>query len=282
MTTRPSATSTVAAAILTMVIALLVAGCTSSGPDSDRDTAGLATPEPDSTGDRLYTATWTVNAEAVGKEGPGYPYQYVEIIDDANGVFLMQGPQHLALQTTEKVVFCAGTDQVDARCASTTRPRNNPNVLSLGLAAIRDWHPKAIYEVADYRRLKLTTESDPTQWTSSRDVAAGIPVECFSSGQSATTPEGLRICYTDDDNRLLASVDMNGDFINELELGRYDPWADEDALELDYEVADDEKRFEQLIVIFPEVPITPTPVPVDEDGQPIPPTAVAEAEIEEG
>lgn len=257
-----------AVAVVAVALAVL-AGC-SGGDDSN----GTGLPSRTDTGstaesDRSYTAEWIVDAAAIGRE-PGYAYRFVEIVDDAEGIYFTSGPDHLSLQTPPEVVFCAGILQVEPRCASTERPEGTPNVLALGPSVIREWHPERVYEVANYRRMDLIADAEPDAWTRSNEASVNIAVECFRPRlRDEGMPDGLSLCYTRDDEHLLASVDMNGDDIFEVYLDRYEPTPDADQLEIPFEVIGDEKQYEQLLVIFPNVPVTPTPVPVDEDGNPL-------------
>jgi len=252
---------------LVIAAVVVLGGCTDSS-----ETAGTPTPTrtaADSPTGRSYTAEWIVDAAAIGRE-PGYAYRFVEIVDDAAGVYFTSGPDHLSLQTPPEVVFCAGILQVEPRCASTERPNGTPNVLALGPAVIREWHPEQVYEVANYRRMNLIANAEPDAWVRSNEASVDIAVECFRPlVRDEGTPEGLSLCYTRDAEHLLASVDMNGDDIFEVYLDRYEPVPDQDQLDIPFEVVGDAKQYEQLLVIFPNVPITPTPVPTDEDGNPV-------------
>jgi len=252
-----------------LVIAAFVAGCTNGSDDESTASQSPTSSRADASSGRSYTAEWIVDAAAIGRE-PGYAYRFVEIVDDAEGVYFTSGPDHLSLQTPPEVVFCAGILQAEPRCASTERPNGTPNVLALGPSVIREWHPEQVYEVANYRRMDLIADAEPESWTRSKEASLEIAVECFRPTVSDEgTPVGLSLCYTSDDEHLLASVDMNGDDIFEVYLDRYEPVPDEDQLEIPFDVIGDAKQYEQLLVIFPNVPITPTPVPVDDDGNPL-------------
>jgi len=263
---RPAVRLLVAAVIATALA--LLSGC-SGGGDSQSAVAPSRTQSgTDADSGRSYTAEWIVDAGAIGRE-PGYAYRFIEIVDDSEGVYFISGPDHLSLQTPPEVVFCAGILQAEPRCASAERPGGTPNVLALGPSVIREWHPEQVYEVANYRRMDLIANAEPNAWTRSNEASVDIAVECFRPQvRDGGTPDGLSLCYTRDEEHLLASVDMNGDDIFEVYLDRYEPTPDEDQLNIPFDVIGDAKQYEQLLVIFPNVPITPTPVPVDADGNP--------------
>lgn len=264
------------ASLMLALSACVLSACSADAPVDEEPAASSSSSSSSRNGQRLYTAEWVVDAAAIGRE-PAYAYRYSEMVDDRAGTYLTTGPQHLALQTPPQVTFCAGIWQAEPRCASTDRPENTPNVMALGLSVIRQWHPEELYEVADFRRMDLIAESEPDRWSRTNEVSVDIAVECFrSQSPDEKTPDGLSLCYTADEYRLLASVDMNGDSVFEVYLDRYERSVDEDELELSFEVLDDPKRYEQLLVIFPDVPITPTPVPVDENGTPIPESEITE------
>lgn len=248
---------------------LLASACTNSGDSAEGDEPGepISTDRDDG---RFYSAQWTVDAEAIGKPGVGFPYPFVEIVDDLQGTYLYRTPNHLAYQDRERVVFCAGVTLVDSdpRCASTPRPDGTPDVIGLGLQRIRDWHPLNVYEVADFRRLQLVADEDPEGWSQQQitfeTFEGPIQVDCFlTRTDTETAPTGVELCFTKDENRLLASVDLNGDLVYEVQLDRYRPFADEDEFAVidDLPIVQDPRRYEQLIVIFPEIPIPPTPTP---------------------
>lgn len=257
------------AAVLLTGLALFGAGCTDSGEASaaHEQDAPVSTDQADG---RFYTAQWTVDAEAIGKPGVGFPYPFVEVVDDLRGTYLSRTPNHLAFQDRERIVFCAGINLVDSepRCASAPRPADTPDVIGLALQRIRDWHPLSVYEVADFRRLKLVADEDPGGWSQQRigfeTFDGPIMVDCFlTKTDTETAPAGVELCFTNDENRLLASVDLNGDLVYEVQLDRYRPFADDDEFAVvdDLPIVQDPRRYEQLVVIFPDIPIPPTPTP---------------------
>lgn len=253
------------------VIALLALVLFATACTGGSDTDGDATPEPVELGapPRVYRAEWLIDAEAVGAEGPGFPFRYVEVVDDRTGRYLVQAPNHLATQVPDEVVFCAAIFRNDPYCASTPRPENTPPVFSYPVQLLRSWGPNALYDLAGWREVSLVAETEPGAWNRRRDVVRDIRVECFAVvGETAAAREGFEVCYTDDDLHLVASVDLQGDLVYEIDLIAYDPFVDAEDFETNLEefVEASASLQDQLITLFPEIPAPrPTPTP-DPDG----------------
>lgn len=204
---------------------------------------------------RQYVAEWLVDAEAIGRDAGGQPFAYVEIVDDRDGIYLVRGPEHVALQTRSEVVFCAGLFAVSPSCASTPRPRGVPDVLAIGLRAIKDWSPTALYQLSTPTEFEQAIVEDPTKWTTRNGQHGTIPVVCYAaSAGSRSAQGGFEVCFTDDENALVASVDLQGDFLLDITLERYDRERNDFDLDLPAEVRSDADVYDQLVYIFPAVP----------------------------
>ncbi|MEM7093481.1 MAG: hypothetical protein AAF567_10805 [Actinomycetota bacterium] len=251
------------------VLLLLLAACTGSGEGADAEPT--ATAVVNRSADRAYDASWLVNAEAVGVNGPGFPFLYREVVDDASGRYLVQSPAHLATQDPEVVVFCAAIFRSDPYCASTERPDNTPPVLSYPVQLLRTWGPVDLYDLATWREVDLVAQNEPAAWRRTNTTIADTPVECFSVvGETSAARTGFEVCFTDDDLRLVASVDLQGDLVYEIDLRSYERTIADDAFEtgLDEFIEAKQSLQDQLITLFPEIPAprpTPTPDPDAED-----------------
>jgi len=177
------------------------------------------------------------------------------VVGRREGIYLVQGPQHLALQTREEVVFCAGIFAVSPSCASTPRPRGVPDVLAIGLRAISDWSPMSLYQLSTPTQFAQAIAEDPSSWTERQGDHGGIPVVCYAaSANSRAAQQGFEVCFTDDENELVASVDLQGDFLLDIALERYDSELSDFDLDLPAEVRSDPDVYDQLVYIFPSVP----------------------------
>lgn len=215
---------------------------------------------------RRFVAEWLVDAEAIGVEGPGFPYLYREVVDDAVGRYLVQSPQHVALQQPDRVVFCAAIFRSDPYCASTPRPEDTPPVYSYAVQLLRTtWSPSRVYELASWRELDLVANADPDAWDRRPGLVSEINVECFIAvADTPAAPTGFEVCFVDDDTRLLASVDLQGDGIFEIDLQTYQPGVVDDDFDTGMSEWFEETASlqEQLLGLFPDIPAPrPTPTP---------------------
>jgi len=243
-----------------LIVVALLAGCTGEAPDTATDDVAEGERRPNGNvatrlNPRRYVAEWLVDAEAIGREAGGLPFNYVEIVDDRDGVYLVQGPEHLAKQTRAEVVFCAGIFAVSPSCAATARPRGVPDVLAIGLRAITEWSPTKLYQLSTPTEFEQAIAEDPTNWTSRRATHGTTPVVCYAAAAgSRAAQEGFEVCFTDDENELVASVDLQGDFLLDISLERYGSEITEFDLELPATVRRDADVYDQLVYIFPAVP----------------------------
>ena len=207
---------------MVIVLMLLLGACTSGEPADDSaapaDVVELEDPP------RRYSAEWLIDTSAldVANSFPS-PFIYREVVDDQTGTYLVETPNHLALQEPEEVVLCAAVSRLplDPFCAAAPRADGSPHVLSYPIQIIRrDWAPTSLYELASYREVSLVAASDPDNWATQRTTAtAGFPIECFlATGETSAAATGFAVCYTDDDLHLLASVDLQNDLIFEIDL----------------------------------------------------------------
>ena len=248
---------------LLAVCLLLISSCSLIQSD---DPVAQPTPDPEAveaaarsatTTPRRYRAEWFIDAGAAGRTEPGIPYAYIEVIDDREGRYYLQSPKHLAVQTRDAVIICADiwTTAGEPSCAQKPRPAGVPDVASIALGKLRDWSPKGVFEVAGEITIEVVANASPDVWQSERDVHREVPVSCWGViAPTSAAPPGFRICYTADDNELVASIDLNGDGLLEADLTRYEPSIDDDRFELPYEIIQDERVFELLVFIFPEIP----------------------------
>jgi len=255
---------------LVVMSALVAAACSSAVDEADDDGA-VVDDAPDSRAQREFRAEWLIDAEAIGAEGPGFPFAYREIVDDRQGRYLVQGPEHLATQTPDEVVFCAAIFRNDPFCAASERASTAPNVLSYPVQLLREWGPTALYDLAGWREVDLAATVDTQAWSRRSTVSArGINVECFAVvGATAAANPGFEVCYTDDAQHLVATVDLQGDAFYEIELVRYERSVGDEDFVTGLEPSIEQKASlqEQLLRLFPEVPAQrPTAVPTTEEA----------------
>jgi len=256
-------------ALWLLLIALIGAACsnppTEESSDEDLDVLALNNPA------RRYSAEWLIDIAAIDLtelDDVASPFIYREVVDDLTGTYLVESPNHLALQSPEEVVLCAAVSRVplDPFCASTPRAEGSPHVLSYPVQLIRgDWGPSSLYDLASYREVSLVAASDPDNWSvSTTTAAAGFAIECFLvSGETTAAAQGFEICYTDDDLHLVASVDLQNDLIFEIDLLSYERIEILDDFETGFEdfTAERPSLQEQLLDLYPEIPAArPTPV----------------------
>lgn len=257
-----------AAGALVLAAMLVLGACSGDGDDGDADTSPEAVPLDEPA--RRYVAEWLINAEAVGVDGPGFDFLYREVVDDATGRYLVQSPAHIATQSRESVVLCAAIFRVDPYCAATERPENTPPVLAYPVQLLRSWGPSQLYDLAGWREVSLVANTEPDAWSRRTEVVGDVPVECFAViGETAAARTGFEVCFTDDDLHLVASVDLQGDLVYEIDLITYERTIDEEAFEtgLDEFVEAKDSLQDQLITLFPDVPAArPTPTPDTSDS----------------
>lgn len=252
--------------LVVFAVVLACAGC--SGDDG----AAEPTAEPSfasvTTSDaKTYVADWLISAESVGADGPGYPFSYREAVDDRTGRYLVQSHDHIAVQSRDEVLFCAAINRVnDSFCARTERFDNAPPVLEYPLQLTRTWSPRQLYGLASWTEMELASLTDPTAWERSRGISAfGAPTDCFKViAETTAANTGFEVCFTDDDLRLVSSVDLQGDLIYEIDLIQLERSVSADDFETNLDEFIEEKASlqEQLIALFPEIPApraTPTP-----------------------
>ena len=254
--------------MLLVLTALFGSACRSAqGPD-----VAEATSPPRELDDppRQYSAEWLISAEAVNADGPGYPFVYREVVDDRTGRYLVQSANHLATQAPGRVVFCAAIFRPEPFCAAAERAEGTPHVLSYAVQVLRAWGPGPLYDLASYREIKLVVASDDTGWERRLGrIGDEFGVECFVVvGDTTAASTGFEVCFTDDDLHLVASVDLQGDLLNEIELLAYSRTITDEDLDtgLDEFVEEKVTLQDQLLTLFPEVPAPrPTPTADPED-----------------
>ena len=242
---------------------LVLVGCTGG------DSADEAEPTPEAVEldapTRQYDAEWLINAEAVGVDGPGFDFLYREVVDDGTGRYLVQSPAHVATQSRDAVIFCAAIFRSDPYCSETERPEDTPPVLAYPLQLLRSWGPHELYDLAGWREVSLVAAAEPDAWSRRTEVVGEIAVECFAVvGETSAAREGFEVCFTNDDLHLVASVDLQGDLVYEIDLISYRRTIADDAFEtgLDEFIEAKESLQDQLVTLFPDVPAPrPTPTP---------------------
>lgn len=244
-------------------------GCQGSSDASDDAAEPVAT-QTDHREPRTYDIEWTINAEAVGVDGPGYAFRYREVVDDRRGRYLVRSPDHVAVQTPDRVLFCAAILRADPYCAATGRAEGAPNVLSYPVQLLRSWGPDRLYELAGYREVSLVAAAEPNAWDITKTAIADTPVECFAAVQATSAAAvGFEVCFVADEHHLVASVDLNGDRFYEIDLAHYRRGIDDESFVTGLEPYVEEKARlqDQLIAMFPDIPAPrPTPTPDPEAG----------------
>lgn len=265
--------------LVTAVAVLALVGCT-GGAGDDAGSAEEATATPTLTTptirtgtnqpNRTYSVEWLVNSAAAGRERPGFVYLYREVVDDSEGVYLAEVPDHLAVQTREEVIFCAAILRSNGGvCSKVERPSGVPDVVSIAVETLRDWGPESVFELADPRLIETAAEADPTSWQRRNAVLADTPVECFAVVDDTNIDVGValgfEVCFIDDDERLVASLDVQGDLVFEIDLLRYGSSYSENDLLPSATPAESPALFDQLVAAFPDLPAEPTPTAVADE-----------------
>lgn len=257
--------------VLLVAVALVsLASTACSGPTETDDTGDGPDVRELVDPPRRYSASWLIDAGAIDLDAEvGSPFFYREVVDDVTGTYLVESPNHLALQYPDEVLFCAAIARVplDPYCALSPRADGTPNVLSYAVQLIRrDWTPSALYDLAGYREVSLVAASDPDSWSvQNTNATAGFPIECFLvTGETSAAATGFEICFTDDDLHLVASVDLQNDLVFEIDLVSYERTGIADDLEtgLDDFIEERPNLQEQLLALYPDIPVPrPTPTP---------------------
>lgn len=258
-------------AIVVIGVVLVVGACSDPGSDdSDDEQADVLQLEEPA---RRYSAEWLINTTAIGRDDIDSPFVYREVVDDLTGTYLVESPNHLALQSPDQVVLCAAVSRVPLNpfCAASPRAEGSPHVLSYPVQLIRgDWGPSALYDLASYREVALVAASDPDSWATQLTTAtSGFPIECFLAiGETSAANTGFEICFTNDDLRLVASVDLQNDLIFEIDLLSYEQVSIADDFEtgLDDFIEDRPALQDQLLDLYPEIP-APRPTPTPDQGE---------------
>lgn len=204
---------------------------------------------------RRYRAEWIIDPASAGRD-TGI-YVYAEIVDDFTGSYLVQSPKHRAVQTRERVAICADILRVieEVKCASIKRPRGVPDVASIALGRLREWSPRGVFEVVGEASMAAAASANPQAWQTLTETHRGIAVRCWVVvGQTTAAPLGFKICFTDDTDGLVASLDLTGDLFLEVDLQIYETEVGETDFEVPFEIIEDAIVYEQLLFIFPEVP----------------------------
>ena len=254
-------------AFLVLLVALITASCSDPAPEdtTNDDINVLELEDPP----RRYSAEWLIDTNAIGLEGVASPFVYREVVDDLAGMYLVESPNHLALQRPDEVVLCAAVSRVPLNpyCATSSRAAGSPHVLAYPVQLIQgDWSPRALYDLAGYREVSLVAASDPDAWATQITTApSGFSIECFLAiGETSAANTGFEICYTNDELHLVVSVDLQNDLLFEIELLSYERVSIADDFETGLEdfIEDRPALQEQLLDLYPEIPVArPTPNP---------------------
>jgi len=207
---------------------------------------------------RRYRAEWVVDAGAAGRTDPGYPYIYAEVIDDVRGQYMVQTATHLATQSREASAICADIFREDGRvsCASIPRPDGVPDVASIAMTRLRDWSPAGVFEIVGPRSIEAAAAEDPDSWRATSAEHRSVPVRCWTVvAETPSAPLGFNVCFTDDGNNLVASLDLTGDELFEVDLQLYSDDVPESTFEIGFELVEDATVYEQLVFIFPQLPV---------------------------
>lgn len=245
-------------AICVLALVALAGACSDdSGTDEDLvldedDPARRApTQQP-----RRYRAEWIIEPTSAGREGG--LYVYTEVVDDRTGSYSARSRTHRAVQSRENVAICADIlrPPEEVKCASIKRPDAVPDVASYALSRLREWSPRGVFEVAGEAAIAAAAAANPSTWQTTDEQHRGVPVTCWAVvGETSAAPLGFKTCFTFDPNGLIASLDLTGDAILEIDLENYSFDVDEFDFELPFEVIDDPIVYDQLLYIFPELPV---------------------------
>lgn len=238
---------------------LLASACTdaiepeSTELESDEPSKRAPTKTP-----RRYRAEWVLDAGAAGRTEPGYPYIYAEVIDDVRGQYMVQTATHLATQSREASAICADIFREDGRvsCASIPRPDGVPDVASIAITRLRDWSPAGVFEIVGPRSIEAAAAEDPDSWVATTGEHRTVPVRCWTVvAQTPSAPLGFHVCFTADGNNLVASLDLTGDELLEVDLQLYSADVPESTFEIGFDLVEDATVYEQLVFIFPQLPV---------------------------
>lgn len=246
------------------LIAITLLGACTGEPEPE-----AKTPEPElssvTSKANSYEASWLVEANAAGHPEVG-SYVFTEIVDGASGRFFVRTATHLALQTPEEVVFCAAIGRPAPYCATAPRADGVPHTLSYPIQRLNEWRPDNLFELASYRQLVLVSGEDPDNWTREKQTISNRTLDCFIAGDTPAARPGFTACFTTDQRRLIALLDVQGDSRTEVLLVEDLPVMS-DSFVTDLEEFYEARPLlqERLLEIYPELPVEkPTPT----SGQP--------------
>lgn len=239
-------------------LALIIPAC--SGDNSSDDEVVLDEDDParraPTQQPRRYRAEWVIEPTTAGRDGG--LFVYAEVIDDRNGMYSAQSGTHRAVQTRESVAICADIlrPPEDVKCASIERADAVPDVASYAITRLREWSARGIFELAGEPTMAAAAAANPVVWRTTDENHRGVPVTCWEViGDTSAAPRGFKTCFTFDPNGLIASLDLTGDTILEVDLQNYAFDVEERDFELPYDVIEDPIVYDQLLYIFPELPI---------------------------
>lgn len=253
--------------VIVLTLASLFLGACSSPaePATNSATADTSLSTQSQRPARSYQASWIVEATWV-ESGSSRSYVFTEAVDDETGRYMFRTADHLGLQSSDEVVFCAGIARESPYCATAQRAHGVPNVLSYPLQRLSEQRPNQLFDLASYRTLELTARQDPDNWTYETRVVNGSSVDCFIvSGDSPAARPGFTACFTNDERRLIALLDVQGDAATEILL------VEDKAIDFESFVTGLEEFYEarpllqeRLLEIYPELPVERDPVAKDE------------------
>lgn len=252
--------------ILIATIALLISACTGSEDPADAEQNETPAATETVSQARSYQASWLVSSSAAGYDDVG-SYVFTEAVDDVTGRYLVRSSQHLGFQTPDEVVFCAGISRELPYCATAKRAQGVPHVLSYPLQRLNEWRPDQLFDLASYRTLEFTAKQDEQNWSKEARTINNIATECFVvTGDSPAARPGFTACFTTDERRLLALLDVQGDAATEVLL------LEDTALTADSFTTGFEEFYEarpllqeRLLEIYPELPVERKPADTDTD-----------------
>ena len=99
-------------------------------------------------------------------------------------------------------------------------------------------------------------ERNPPAWAAGAESHRGIAVRCWEVvSETSEAPLGFKVCFTDDDNALIATIDLTGDLLLEVDMQSYASDVPAALFEVEAEVQQDPGLYERLLFMFPEVPL---------------------------